>query len=145
MQLLFCNEIDTTDLSLIFTELQLSKIGLRSCFPTFVCAIKLLLVLILRGFIFILYEARILYLKTNKIKFDYIIPIIKYGLESHRTHTREGLRWWGQAEIVNYRPVLSSERASWNKPATVYGKFQVEREISYGPWLWPDTRADCRS
>jgi hypothetical protein len=36
------------------------------------------------------------------------------------TQTRAGLRWQGPAATVNYRPVLSSERALQNnKPATV--------------------------
>jgi hypothetical protein len=48
------------------------------------------------------------------------IGIIKYGLESGGTHTPAGLRCRGPAETVNYRPVLSSERALQNnKPATV--------------------------
>jgi hypothetical protein len=42
---------------------------------------------------------------------------IKYGSESHGTRTRKRLRWRGPAEIVNVRPVLSSERAPQiNKP-----------------------------
>jgi hypothetical protein len=45
---------------------------------------------------------------------------LKYGLESRGTQTREGLRWRGSPAIVNYRPVLSSERALHNnKPTTV--------------------------
>jgi hypothetical protein len=48
------------------------------------------------------------------------IGTIKYGLESSGTQTRAGLRWRGPAATVNYRPVLSSERALQNnKPATV--------------------------
>jgi hypothetical protein len=35
---------------------------------------------------------------------------IKYGLESHGSQNREGLRWRGQAATINYRPVLLSER-----------------------------------
>jgi hypothetical protein len=42
------------------------------------------------------------------------IGTIKYGLESRRTQTREGLRWRGHAALVNYIPVLSSERALQN-------------------------------
>jgi hypothetical protein len=35
---------------------------------------------------------------------------------------------------ANYRPVLSSERASQNnKPTTVFRKFQGERKIGHGP------------
>jgi hypothetical protein len=46
------------------------------------------------------------------------IGTIKYGLESRGTQTRAGLRWRGPAATVNYRPVLSSERALQNnKPA----------------------------
>jgi hypothetical protein len=45
----------------------------------------------------------------------------KYGRESHRTQTREWLRWQGPAATVNDRPVLSSERTPQiNKPATVW-------------------------
>jgi hypothetical protein len=45
---------------------------------------------------------------------------IEYGLESCGTQAREGLRWGGPAATVNYRPVLSSERAPHiNKPANV--------------------------
>jgi hypothetical protein len=40
------------------------------------------------------------------------IGTIKYGLESRGTQPRQGLRWRGQAATANYRPVLSSERAS---------------------------------
>jgi hypothetical protein len=48
------------------------------------------------------------------------IWIIKYGLESSGTQTREGLHWRGSAATVNYRTVLSSERALQNnKPTTV--------------------------
>jgi hypothetical protein len=39
------------------------------------------------------------------------IGTIKYGLESRGTQTRARLRWRGPAATVNYRPVLSSERA----------------------------------
>jgi hypothetical protein len=47
------------------------------------------------------------------------IGTIKYGLESRGTQTRAGLHWRGPAATVNYRPVLSSERALQNnKPAT---------------------------
>jgi hypothetical protein len=43
-----------------------------------------------------------------------------YGLESRGTETRAGLWLRGPAATVNYRPVLSSERALQNnKPATV--------------------------
>jgi hypothetical protein len=34
---------------------------------------------------------------------------VKYGHESHGTRTWEWLRWWGPADIVNDRPVLSSK------------------------------------
>jgi hypothetical protein len=44
-----------------------------------------------------------------------------------------GLRWRGPAATVNYRPVLSSERALQNnKPSTVSRKFQGERKIGRG-------------
>jgi hypothetical protein len=46
------------------------------------------------------------------------IETIKYDLESRGPQTREGLRWRGPP--VNYRPVVSSERALQNnKPANV--------------------------
>jgi hypothetical protein len=35
---------------------------------------------------------------------------VKYGRESHRTWTRERLRWRGKTAIVNDRPILSSKR-----------------------------------
>jgi hypothetical protein len=45
---------------------------------------------------------------------------VKHGRESHGTRTRERLRWRKPTEIVNDRPVLSTERAPHiNKPATV--------------------------
>jgi hypothetical protein len=45
---------------------------------------------------------------------------VKYGQKFYRTRTRKWLRWRGPATIVNYRLVLSSERASHiNKSATV--------------------------
>jgi hypothetical protein len=45
---------------------------------------------------------------------------IKYGHESRGTHTRERLHWRVTAKTENYRPDLSSERASYiNKPLTV--------------------------
>jgi hypothetical protein len=48
------------------------------------------------------------------------IGTIKYGLESRGTQTRAGLRWRRPVATVNYRPVLSSERALQNnKLATV--------------------------
>jgi hypothetical protein len=48
------------------------------------------------------------------------IGTIKHGLESRRTQTQVGLSWQGPATTVNYRPVLSSERALQNnKPTTV--------------------------
>jgi hypothetical protein len=50
-------------------------------------------------------------------------------VESHGTQTRARLRQRGPAATVNYRPVLSSERALQNnKPATVYRKFQGEKK-----------------
>jgi hypothetical protein len=61
------------------------------------------------------------------------IGAIKYCLESRGTQTRALLRWRGPAATVNYRPVLSSERALQNnKPATVCWKFQGERRIGRG-------------
>jgi hypothetical protein len=48
------------------------------------------------------------------------IGTIKYCHESSVTQTRAGLRWRVPAVTVNYRPVLSSERALQNnKPATI--------------------------
>jgi hypothetical protein len=50
--------------------------------------------------------------------------------------TRAGLRWRRQAATVNYRPVLSLERALQNnKLATVYRKSQGERKIRRGSQL----------
>jgi hypothetical protein len=43
---------------------------------------------------------------------------IKYGLESSGTQTRKRLHWRGPAARVNYRPVLSSERAPQNNKHT---------------------------
>jgi hypothetical protein len=43
------------------------------------------------------------------------------------------LRWRRPAAAVNYRSVLSSERALQNnKPETVWSKFQGERKIGHG-------------
>jgi hypothetical protein len=36
---------------------------------------------------------------------------VKYGRESQRTRTKEGLRWQGPAAHIKDRPDLSSERA----------------------------------
>jgi hypothetical protein len=57
---------------------------------------------------------------------------IEYGLESTGTQTREGLRWRGPTATVNYRPVLSSEKAPhFKKPSTVRQKTKI--------WSWaPD-------
>jgi hypothetical protein len=64
---------------------------------------------------------------------DSRIGTIKYGLQSRGTQTRAGLRWRGSAATVNYRPVLSSERALQNnKPTTVERKFQRQRKIGHG-------------
>jgi hypothetical protein len=63
----------------------------------------------------------------------------------------EGLSWRGPAATVNYRPVLSSERALQNnKPATVYKENVKEKEkLVAGPRWVPDTKTDwptdCRS
>jgi hypothetical protein len=49
-----------------------------------------------------------------------IIGTIKYDLDSSGTQSRAGLRWQGPVATVNYRPVLSSERALQNnKPVTI--------------------------
>jgi hypothetical protein len=61
-----------------------------------------------------------------------------------------GLRWLGPAATVNYRPVLSSERALQNpKPASVKKNFKEKEKLVAGPrWVldtktdWP---SDCRS
>jgi hypothetical protein len=45
---------------------------------------------------------------------------VKYDQESHGTRTRKSLRWREPAEILNDRPLLSSQRAPHiNKLATV--------------------------
>jgi hypothetical protein len=67
---------------------------------------------------------------------DSIIRTIKYGLESR------GTDWRGPAATVNYRPVLSSERALQdNKPTTVERKFQGEKLVAGPRWV-PDTQTD---
>jgi hypothetical protein len=49
--------------------------------------------------------------------------IIKYVLGSRGTQTREGLHSRGPAATLNYRPVLSSERAlENNKPSNCLKK-----------------------
>jgi hypothetical protein len=63
---------------------------------------------------------------------------VKYGREFCEASTQEWLLWQGPEAIVpvNYRPVLSSERALQNnKPATVWRKFQGERKIGRGSQL----------
>jgi hypothetical protein len=63
------------------------------------------------------------------------IGTIKYGIECRRTQTRKG-RWRGPAATVNYRSVLSSERAPQiNKPATVCRIFQGEIKIGDDPLM----------
>jgi hypothetical protein len=60
---------------------------------------------------------------------------VKYGREFCGTLTQEWLLWQGPEAIVqvNYRPVLSSERALQNNKATIiYRKFQGERKIGHG-------------
>jgi hypothetical protein len=53
-------------------------------------------------------------------------------LSSERA-TLAGLRWRGSAATVNYRPVLSSERALQNiKPQLFKRKSQGERKIGHG-------------
>jgi hypothetical protein len=44
---------------------------------------------------------------------------VKYGHESRGTQTRQCLRWREPAAYINDRRLLSSERASINKSATV--------------------------
>jgi hypothetical protein len=58
---------------------------------------------------------------------------IEYVLGSYGIQTRAGLRWRGPAATVNYRPVLSSERALQNnKLSTGKIKFQGQRKICRG-------------
>jgi hypothetical protein len=78
------------------------------------------------------------------------IGTLKYGLESRETQTRVRLRWRGPAATVNYRPVLSSERAlQSNKPATSKENFKEKEKLVAGPRWVPDTKTDwptdCRS
>jgi hypothetical protein len=54
---------------------------------------------------------------------------IKYGLESSGTQNRDGLRWRSPATTVNYRPVLSSERAPHIK------KPEIVRQVTK-IWSW---------
>jgi hypothetical protein len=51
---------------------------------------------------------------------------VKYGRESHGTRTREWMRCRGPAEIVNIRPIVSSERMIYKE----YGdKCSIEKNI----------------
>jgi hypothetical protein len=66
------------------------------------------------------------------------IATVKYGLGSSWTQTPAGLSWRGPAAAVNYRPVLSSERALQdNKPATVRRGFQGEGKIGHWSQMGP--------
>jgi hypothetical protein len=60
-------------------------------------------------------------LKSTSIFTNLSLWTVKYGHESYGTRTRKWLSWRGPGEIVNDRPVLSSERAPHiNKSATVW-------------------------
>jgi hypothetical protein len=62
------------------------------------------------------------------------IETIKYGIESRETQTRVGLRWLRPAVTVNYRPVLSSERALQNKnPQLSKDNFKKKEKLVAGP------------
>jgi hypothetical protein len=57
------------------------------------------------------------------------IGTIEYGLEPRGTQTRAGLRWREPTATVNYRPVLSSERAlQTNKPETCLKKISRRKK-----------------
>jgi hypothetical protein len=61
------------------------------------------------------------------------IGTIKYGIESRGTQTGTGLLWREPASTVNYRPVLSSERAlQTSKLTIVQRQFQGVRKIGRG-------------
>jgi hypothetical protein len=50
----------------------------------------------------------------------------KYDHDSHGTHFRDWLSWRDSAAILNYGPILSSERKPHiNKPATIWHKYNL--------------------
>jgi hypothetical protein len=77
------------------------------------------------------------------------IGAIKYGLESRGTQIREALRWRGPAATVNYRPVLSSERALQITNHNCLKTISRRKKLVADPRWVPDTKmdwpTDCRS
>jgi hypothetical protein len=78
------------------------------------------------------------------------IETIKYGLESRGTQKREGLRWRGPAETVNYRSILSTERALQKRNSQLSKEnFKEKKKLVTGLRWGPDTKTDwptdCRS
>jgi hypothetical protein len=56
-----------------------------------------------------------------------------------------GLRWRGPAATVNYRPVLSSERAyKITNPQLSKENFKEKEKLVAGPRWVPDTKMDWR-
>jgi hypothetical protein len=71
---------------------------------------------------------------------------VKYGHEYRGTRTREWLRWRGPTAIVNNRPVISSERASYiNKLATLWQKSESGPGPPDGGARYQDTLGDWLS
>jgi hypothetical protein len=56
------------------------------------------------------------------------LETIKSGPESHGTWAQEGLHWWGPSATVNYRLIISSERAPHNKLANCLKKISRRTE-----------------
>jgi hypothetical protein len=54
-------------------------------------------------------------------------------VKSRGTQTQEGLHWQGQAATVNYRHVLSSEKASCNNLQLSRENFKEKEKLVTGP------------
>jgi hypothetical protein len=62
------------------------------------------------------------------------IETIKYGFESRGTQTRAGLRWRGAAATLNYRAILTSERAPYRKKnKAIVTKEMIRIKSGHGP------------
>jgi hypothetical protein len=74
------------------------------------------------------------------------IGTIKYGLKSRGSQILAGLRWRGPAATVNYRPILSSERALQNNkltnPKLFKENFKEKGKLAAGPSWVPETKTD---
>jgi hypothetical protein len=87
--------------------------------------------------------------------------ILDSNMWSRRTWTREWLRWWGPATILNDRPILSWERmlhkayfrmcsvkkilvwrskGAWRQNELIGNKQPVVKQL----WLWPSSFVECR-